>query len=76
MPRYCTRNFCTSSVFGVGKSTTGNKAVWFSEAQETMKTSSALGICTPRWPPRPGCLIPGRSVRTAFLTSRWRVLSV
>jgi hypothetical protein len=27
MPRYCTRNFCTSSVFGVGKSTTGNKAV-------------------------------------------------
>lgn len=25
MPRYCTWNFCTSSVFGVGKSTTGNK---------------------------------------------------
>lgn len=26
MPRYCTWNFCTSSVFGVGKSTTGNKS--------------------------------------------------
>lgn len=31
MPRYCTWNFCTSSVFGVGKSTTGKRrAVCFS----------------------------------------------
>lgn len=26
MPKYCTWNFCTSSVFGVGKSTAQNKS--------------------------------------------------
>lgn len=54
----------------------GTKAVRFSVVQETVKTNP-LASALPDGQPDQDVLFPcGRSVRTAFLTSRRRVLSV
>lgn len=51
MPKYCTWNFCTSSVFGVGKSTTGNKSKRsFSGSRTHTQTQPPLYV----WSAMPG----------------------
>lgn len=59
MPRYCTWNFCTSSVFGVGKSTTGNKSsVFLSSSRARGKPAVHLESARPDGDPYQSTLFP------------------
>lgn len=74
MPRYCTWNFCTSSVFGVGKSTTGNKSrVFLSSSRGRGKSVVHLQSAHPDGDPYQSTLFPDvGSITTALPDSRHR----
>lgn len=68
IPRYCTWNFCTSSVFGVGKSTVGNKAPhlsqWLSRGRHAQAASAACHLGRFERPVPYGPVLPSTNAAT------------